>query len=180
MHDNFFELGGDSILSIQIVMRAAKAGLQLLPRHLFQHQTVAELASAVGSSKAILAEQAPVTGEVLLTPIESWFLEQNQPDPHHFNQAMLLVLHQPINPAVLERAANELLRHHDALRLRFQQVGEAWSQWNAAPDQPVAFERFDLSQCHEAQRAEAIQQEAARLQRGLNLNDGPLIRFALF
>src|SRR6185369_10511424 len=81
IHDNFFELGGDSILSVLIVTRAAKAGLQLTPRHLFRYQTIAELASSVGATAAISAEQEPVTGEVPLTPIQSWFFEQNQPDP---------------------------------------------------------------------------------------------------
>ncbi len=178
IHDNFFELGGDSILSVLIVTRAAKAGLQLTPRHLFRHQTIAELASSVGSTAAIVAEQTPVTGEVLLTPIQRWFFEQNLADPHHFNHAMLLTLSHPIDPTVLERAASELLSHHDALRLRFREVGGSWSQWNAAPGQPVSFERFDLSD--EAQQAEAILLQAARLQSSLNLEDGPLIRFALF
>src|SRR5207248_4128465 len=43
--DNFFELGGDSIVSIQLVSRARKAGLVITPRAVFQHQTVAGLAS---------------------------------------------------------------------------------------------------------------------------------------
>jgi non-ribosomal peptide synthase protein (TIGR01720 family)/FkbM family methyltransferase len=180
IHDNFFELGGDSILSVLIVTRAAKAGLQLTPRHLFRYQTIAELASSVSSTTAITAEQAPITGEVLLTPIQSWFFEQNQPDPHHFNHAMLLTLRQPIDRAVLQRAASELLKHHDALRLRFRQAGETWSQWNAPPDEPASFEHFDLSQSDETRRAEAIKQRAARLQSSLNLQHGPLIRFALF
>ncbi|HEX8336347.1 MAG TPA: amino acid adenylation domain-containing protein, partial [Pyrinomonadaceae bacterium] len=46
IHDNFFELGGDSIISIQVIARANRAGLSLTPRQLFQHQTVAELAAA--------------------------------------------------------------------------------------------------------------------------------------
>ncbi|MBX3328843.1 MAG: amino acid adenylation domain-containing protein [Nitrospira sp.] len=48
VHDNFFELGGDSILSLQVISRAKAQGLPLTPRHLFQHQTVAELAEAAG------------------------------------------------------------------------------------------------------------------------------------
>ena len=44
--DNFFELGGDSIVSIQLVSRARKAGLKLTARAVFQHQTVAALAAA--------------------------------------------------------------------------------------------------------------------------------------
>ncbi len=47
IHDNFFELGGDSILSIQVVSRAAaEAGLRLHPWQMFQHQTVAEQVAA--------------------------------------------------------------------------------------------------------------------------------------
>src|SRR4029077_6683509 len=41
--ENLFELGGDSIMSIQIVTRANQAGLPITTRHLFQHQTIAEL-----------------------------------------------------------------------------------------------------------------------------------------
>ncbi|WP_171038484.1 phosphopantetheine-binding protein, partial [Pseudoalteromonas sp. S3178] len=37
---NFFELGGDSILSIQLVSRAAKAGLHFSARALFEAQTI--------------------------------------------------------------------------------------------------------------------------------------------
>src|SRR5260221_7783657 len=39
--DNFFALGGDSIVSIQLVSRARKAGLVITSRAVFQHQTVA-------------------------------------------------------------------------------------------------------------------------------------------
>ncbi|WP_296232327.1 amino acid adenylation domain-containing protein, partial [Pseudomonas sp. UBA4617] len=42
--DNFFELGGDSIVSLQLVSRARKAGLEFTPRELFEHQTVQRLA----------------------------------------------------------------------------------------------------------------------------------------
>ncbi|SLM50068.1 putative Multi-domain non-ribosomal peptide synthetase [Nitrospira japonica] len=48
VHDNFFELGGDSILSLQVISRAKTQGFPLTPRHLFQHQTIAELAGAAG------------------------------------------------------------------------------------------------------------------------------------
>jgi hypothetical protein len=47
IHESFFDLGGDSILSMQVVVRARRAGLDLHPTHLFQHDTVAELASVV-------------------------------------------------------------------------------------------------------------------------------------
>ena len=43
--DSFFALGGDSIMSIQLVSRARKAGLEITPRAVFQHRTVEALAA---------------------------------------------------------------------------------------------------------------------------------------
>ncbi len=54
VHDNFFALGGDSILSLQIIARAKRRGLQLTPKQLFEQQTIAELAAILrnaGSAK---------------------------------------------------------------------------------------------------------------------------------
>jgi len=55
IHDNFFSLGGDSILSIQAIARAIRAGLHCTPRQLFQHQTIAGLAEAIDSTAAMSA-----------------------------------------------------------------------------------------------------------------------------
>src|SRR5438309_4467390 len=73
VEDNFFELGGDSILSIQVVSRARAAGLDLTPRDIFRHQTVASLASTVAEVAPGTAVQGPVTGALPLTPIQRWF-----------------------------------------------------------------------------------------------------------
>ena len=44
VRDNFFELGGDSILTIQVIAKAKRAGLRISPRQMFEAQTVGELA----------------------------------------------------------------------------------------------------------------------------------------
>ena len=179
VHDNFFELGGDSILSIQIIARANQAGLRLTPKQLFQHQTVAELATA-GTTPAVQVEQGPVTGAVPLTPIQRWFFEQHLPDPHHYNQAVLLEVRQALDPALVERALQQLLLHHDALRLRFVRVASGWQQINAGPDDAVPFSGVDLSALAEAGQEPAVEAAAAELQASLNLMEGPLLRGALF
>ncbi|MEL7051987.1 MAG: amino acid adenylation domain-containing protein, partial [Cyanobacteria bacterium J06588_5] len=92
IHDNFFELGGDSILAMQIVSRAAQAGLTIEPKQIFQHQTVAELAAIAQHETQQSINQAPATGSVPLTPIQQWFFEQNLADPSHFNQSVCLAL----------------------------------------------------------------------------------------
>ena len=43
--DNFFDLGGDSVTALQIVARAADSGLAFTAADLFEHQTVARLAT---------------------------------------------------------------------------------------------------------------------------------------
>ncbi|MFF4214912.1 amino acid adenylation domain-containing protein [Streptomyces nondiastaticus] len=63
--DNFFDLGGDSIVAIQFVTRAAKAGYRLTPQDVFTHKTVAALAACAGTAAP---EDAPVTGAADLTP----------------------------------------------------------------------------------------------------------------
>lgn len=46
--DNFFDLGGDSITSVRMVELARLAGVRLSLGDIFKHQTVAELARALG------------------------------------------------------------------------------------------------------------------------------------
>ncbi|UKP00593.1 non-ribosomal peptide synthetase [Nostoc sp. UHCC 0870] len=128
IHDNFFSLGGDSILAIQAVAKANQQGLALRPRQMFQYQTVAELAAIVDTDTTLSSEQTPVTGQVPLTPIQQWFFDQNLVDAHHWNQAILLEVHQSLNPHYLRQAIDQLLAHHDGLRSRFQQTPDGWRQ----------------------------------------------------
>ena len=173
IHDNFFELGGDSILSIQIIARANQAGLKLSPRQLFQHQTIAELAGVAGTVATAVAEQGVVTGPVPLTPVQARFFAQDQPEPHHYNQAMLLDVEESLDAGVLEQALEQLLVHHDALRLRFEKTEQGWRQVMAGVDGGPRV-TVELLPAH------AIQEHAARLQASLNLETGPLMRVALF
>ncbi|HEU5380538.1 MAG TPA: amino acid adenylation domain-containing protein, partial [Ktedonobacteraceae bacterium] len=45
VHDNFFELGGSSLLSMHMLAGARRKGMQLEIQHLFQYQTIAQLAA---------------------------------------------------------------------------------------------------------------------------------------
>jgi aryl carrier-like protein len=180
IHDNFFELGGDSILSIQIVAKANRAGIQLTPKLLFQHQTIAFLAAAAGTVEAVRAEQKPVTGAVPLTPVQQWFFEENFACGHHWNQAVMLEVRQPLEAALLERAFAQLLTHHDALRLRFAPGESGWQQFNAEPGGAVPFEKLDLSNLLRNDQNCAIESKANEVQASLNLSEGPIARAVLF
>ncbi|MEH2147960.1 amino acid adenylation domain-containing protein [Nostoc sp.] len=180
IHDNFFELGGDSIISMQIIAKANQAGLKLTPKQLFQHQTIAELATVAGIISTVKSEQGLVTGFVPLTPIQKWFFEQNLPEPHHFNQSFLLEVPANLQPELLQQALQKLLHHHDALRLRFVQQDGLWQQYNSDLSDEVSLGIADLSYLPPAEQLNAIALRADAAQRTLNLTDGSLMRVILF
>jgi hypothetical protein len=51
IHDNFFDLGGASIQSLQVVASASLVGLHFNVESIFEHQTIAELASQLKNEK---------------------------------------------------------------------------------------------------------------------------------
>ncbi|HEX2133793.1 MAG TPA: amino acid adenylation domain-containing protein [Actinophytocola sp.] len=118
--DSFFDLGGDSIVAIQLVSRARRAGLLLTPRQVFEAKTPARLA-------AVAEETAPESratvhsvdgvGDLPLTPIMHWLRERGGPiDSVH--QAVLLNTPAGADEERLVAALQSLLDHHDGLRLR--------------------------------------------------------------
>ncbi len=180
VNDNFFELGGDSILTIQVIAKAKQVGLQLTPKQLFQYPTIAGLAAVAGTAKAILAEQDLVTGEIPLTPIQLAFFEQNLPEPHHWNQSLLLEIRQEMNLDWLKRAIQQLLMHHDALRLRFERTDAGWRQINGGELAEVPFEYFDFSNVAEAESKRQIEAKTNEIQASLDLISGRIVKFAYF
>ncbi|TVT23049.1 AMP-binding protein, partial [Amycolatopsis rhizosphaerae] len=176
-HDNFFTLGGDSILSIQVVAQATQAGITLTPPLLFQHPTIAELAALGPRVPAVEADQGPVTGPVRPSPVQRWFFEQDLPAPHHYNQAVLLRVREPLDPVALEKSLRALVIHHDSLRLRaFRSPGGEWTMDIAPPivDYPI-LTVADLSGLPGDRRTTAHEDLVARAQTTHDLARGKLL-----
>ncbi|MCT9935398.1 condensation domain-containing protein, partial [Planotetraspora sp. A-T 1434] len=180
--DNFFELGGDSILSIQVVSRARQDGLRLTTKEVFIHQTIAQLAPVVSAEETIDADQNPPapSGPAPLTPIQHWFLETEGDNPHHFNQSVFVELAPDLDELALRRAVEALIAQHDALRMRFSQIGDQWLQEVAAAEPSEVFVRHDLSGLGEDAQRDAMEQTAVSAQSSLDVAAGPLLRAVLF
>ena len=173
LDDNFFELGGDSIISIQVVSRARQAGIRLSPRDLFQYQSVRSLALVASFEQATVINQGPVSGEVILTPVQHHFFEQAIAAREHWNQSLLLAPREALEPARLDAALTRLINHHDALRLRFVRQADAWQQAHA---EPVASASVWQAQVADEAELAALCDEAHR---SLDLEQGPLLRAVL-
>jgi non-ribosomal peptide synthase protein (TIGR01720 family) len=127
-----------------------------------------------------MSEQALVIGDVVLSPIQHRFFEQGLQNPHHWNQSILLEVNQTIDPDVLAQVLQQLLTHHDALRLRFTSDGPGWQARNTGLSHRVPLSRVDLAGLPEAEQRHAIEAAGTREQSSLHLSTGPLVRVVLF
>jgi amino acid adenylation domain-containing protein/non-ribosomal peptide synthase protein (TIGR01720 family) len=177
LSDNFFELGGDSILSLQIIARAYKAGFEISPKDLFSHPTVEKLAPLVKKIEKASISNAAVRGESQLTPIQNWFFEQNNPVPHHWNQAVLLEVRDALDIDVLELALAHLVKHHDALRFRYEDQTQRYEE---TVNMDGVLKQIDGTVLDDNQFAASLKAVSAELQSSLNLKEAPLMRVAYF
>jgi len=173
-NDNFFDLGGDSILVLQVISRAHQAGIKLTAKQHFEHPTVAALAKVAVAVSNTQPSQESATGVVPLTPAQHWFYAQQVKDRHHFNQSILLEVPQYLGQQTLERALNELVQHHDALRLTFVEDDGVWQQ--VYSNQTPHVEVTTSSPSSESERLAT----ATKLQQDFNLQKPPLLRAHLF
>jgi non-ribosomal peptide synthase protein (TIGR01720 family) len=167
---SFLELGGDSISSLQVVAKAAWRGLRLTSRQVIEAADLRALAAvADDAGPAAGAVDDVAVGEVDLTPIQRWFFEQEIPDSHFWDQAILLDVDPSVDAAVLSRALGDLLVHHDVLRSRFRRADGRWVQHvpETAPDVPVLVVAGDTAQA------------IAAAQRCIDLESGPMAAAAL-
>jgi amino acid adenylation domain-containing protein/non-ribosomal peptide synthase protein (TIGR01720 family) len=190
IHDNFFETGGDSIKAIQVVTRLKKYQLKIEIRDIFLYPTIKELSRHVTPLCRVIPQE-PVSGEVELTPIQRRFFENNFTDPHHYNQALMIYKKDGFSEQITAAVFEKILHHHDALRmvykfeLRDPVIGEkkvVIQENRGIPTDGKLFdlEVFDFSELQQADIETRIQQESQRLQASIHLENGPLVKLALY
>ncbi|GHH42466.1 non-ribosomal peptide synthetase [Streptomyces umbrinus] len=183
VHDGFFDLGGDSILSMQLVGRARRAGLDISPRDVFQKPTVAELATAARTVSA--APESPPdigTGDVPLTPIVRWLQELGGPIDG-FHQSAVVSLPGSADPDRVTRIVQALLDHHDALRLRLRRDGDQWSLHVPPAGTVSAYDclrRIDIVGTDTADLTALTEAEARAAQDRLSPDDGAMVQVVWF
>lgn len=178
IRDNFFDLGGDSIKGIQVASRLFNHGLQLEMKDLFRYPTIEELSGFVTLVKRQISQET-VTGEVGLTPIQHWFFNQRFTNQHHWNQSVMLHKSDGFDSLALEKALRDLVQHHDALRMVYDEKDGRIVQFNRGLEGEIyGFERFDFKDHSDTEVS--IASEANRIQQSFDLSQGPLLKAALF
>jgi non-ribosomal peptide synthase protein (TIGR01720 family) len=138
------------------------------------------LLAEIAPASAAVAEQGLVEGDLPLTPIERVFFESGFVAPNHWNQSLLVSVRGQLQPDALKAGVEAVLRHHDALRLRFHREGGAWRQVNAGMPDAAPFAYVDLSALSTSARSEALREHTLATQQSLDITRGPLLRVVYF
>jgi amino acid adenylation domain-containing protein len=194
--DNFFALGGDSILTIQVVSLAAKAGWKIAAKDLFAAETLGQLASqarplaeaaapgdGADGSKTSPAEDASAGDAYPLSPMQAGMLFQSvyAPDSGVYVEQVWGEVEGALRPAEFRAAWDGLLERHPGLRSRFH--------WRDVPEprqETVAKTRMpwrELDWTGGGAPADPSASWAALLAEdrvtGFDFGQAPLMRFAL-
>ncbi|MFD6040071.1 amino acid adenylation domain-containing protein [Streptomyces koyangensis] len=181
VEDNFFALGGDSILSLQVVARARRAGLRLLSRDIFRHQTVAALAPHVARDETTTGTAERPSGPAPVLPVQQLYLDRAQ-GRDAFHQYVTVEWAGEPREEALRRALEALTAHHDVLRTRFLRTGGRWLQYPSPGGAGAGGDLLrvvPLTGGTAAADEETVRAETARAHAALDPRTGDLVRAVL-
>ena len=187
--DNFFELGGHSLLATQVVSRIRQVfQVEIQLRSMFEAPTVRGLAAEVeglqqrqqGTLPALTRARRPGPLPLSFAQQRLWFLSQLEGESGSYNVPWAIRIEGALNVPALERTLNAIVRRHESLRTTFRVENEVPVQWVTA-DLKIELPLVDLANLPEADRLnEAKRLVGEEIKRPFNLEQGPLLRAALF
>lgn len=179
IHDNFFNIGGDSLMAIQFICKAEEREILFDVNSLVTHKTVAGLARVAVKGKASSDDDSAevLSGRYGLLPRQQKFFDDGYRHPEHWNRLFYFEARHEVNVQWLEQAFEDVLAHHDNLRVRFLQDDGVWYQELA---QEIAasdyIQTLDLSDVLEAEHEGAIRHAIEQMQASMKLEKAPLLR----
>jgi hypothetical protein len=187
IHDDFFDRGGHSLLATQLVSRIRDAlGCELGVRTLFEHRTIAELASTLESAGHHGPVDSPIprVARSASMPVSAaqrrlWLVEQLAPGSPSLNVPVAVRIHGDLDVDALENAMNAVVARHEALRTTFHGADGVPVQ-QILPEVRITIARVDLTVHPRADRERHLTQlAAADSERSFDLTRGPLLRLML-
>jgi acyl transferase domain-containing protein/ubiquinone/menaquinone biosynthesis C-methylase UbiE/aryl carrier-like protein len=207
--DNFFELGGDSVIGLQFIARARRAGLEVNNKDLFQHQTVAALAAAcaapacadevapgaardaaptqddagVARLRARLVSDGALLDDIYpLAPMQQGMLFHTLDAPASgvYCSRLAYALNGALDVAAFAQAWQDMLARHPILRTSFHYEDLDEPLQAVHREVNFAIEQHDWRRCDAAERERRLDALLdAEGRRGFALDAAPLLRVIL-
>jgi amino acid adenylation domain-containing protein len=206
--DDFFALGGHSLLAMHVWTHLRDRGGAALPlRALFEHPTVAALATALeealraapGGAAADAGVRITARPRDVRTEVEAggarvaayaapvsfsqqrlWMLDRMDPGRAAYAVPLALRIRGRLDVAALGRALDALAARHESLRTVFRWMDGGPMQV-ALPDAGLPVEPIDLASLHpDAREAQVRRRLADEAARPFDLEHGPLARVSLY
>ncbi len=201
--DDFFALGGDSIVAVQLLILARREGLELTPRDVFRHRTVAELATVARTGRTDLVEETPwhtlsddelaaVQGDFPVTveealplgPLQEGFFFHALVDGAELDAYVVqqvVELSGPVDGTLLREAAQRLVDRHAPLRACFRRTPDGRPVQLIATGLELPWREVDLAAEGDPTAGRTLAAAVAAEERAhrFDLAHPPLIRCAL-
>ncbi|MBM7689801.1 hypothetical protein BCR24_12790 [Enterococcus ureilyticus] len=175
--DSFYELGGDSIKAIRIVSKARELEYQLTVKEIMQAGTIKEIAQKMKPITRKMAQEM-VTGIVPRSPIQEFFYSSLLDKPEHFNQSLILETNSSLDEMLLKKALDEIVQHHDLLRMTVdQEMEQRIDAWE--PTKNYEFHSFQLNESV-LDIAKELHTIGAPFQAMFTFERSPLLRILVF
>src|SRR6266849_6227254 len=117
--------------------------------------------------------------EVSFAQERMWILDRLMPDSRAYNETTSMTFRRQVNPDVIAKSVNEIVRRHEVLRTTFQETNDRLVQV-IAPDLTIAVPVIELDGLPEQEQRSAMdrlsREEGRRL---FDLARGPLLRAVL-
>ncbi|WP_143315168.1 non-ribosomal peptide synthetase [Clostridium sp. HBUAS56017] len=175
---NFYDIGGDSIKAIQIVSRLTKHKIKIEVKDILKYKTIKTISNYIKKFETNISQDL-VEGEIIPTPIIKDFTRTSKKIFNHFNQSMMIYSKKGFDENNIKEAMNSILTHHDALRMILKYDDNKITLYNnGLTENLFGYVRFDFTKNLEYEKA--IEMEAEKLQRSIDVEEGPLVKLALF
>lgn len=177
---NFYRLGGDSIKAIQVASIMNNNGFRLKVKDILSHPIIEEMAYYIEQIEICTAVQELCKGSLKHSPIVSWFFLQNFANKNHYTQSVLLELNEDVETEKLNIVLNELIKHHDSLRINYKLETRELFYNNKHLKKNYSVDEYDLSDYPYLDQCCNISALGEKLKASFNIDRDIMIKACVF